>query len=182
MLSLVGGKWTTFRALSEHMSNDVLELLGKERKVSTAGLAIGGGVGFPKDEKAVESWILQHTGPQVDAQRAAVLLTRYGSRAEQVIEYLEAGTDKVLDSTYELSIREVAYIAAHEQLGHLVDVLIRRTSLAFRGLVTGELLTELAEALRGPLNWSDERVQFELRHAEIVLDRFHRVQVQNLVV
>ena len=31
-------------------------------------------------------------------------------------------------------------MAQHEQIGHLIDVLIRRTPLAFRGLVTGELL------------------------------------------
>ncbi|WP_394937866.1 glycerol-3-phosphate dehydrogenase/oxidase [Psychromicrobium sp. YIM B11713] len=181
VLSLVGGKWTTFRALSEHLSNDVLALIGKERKVSTAKLSIGGGVGFPASDAAVERWILDHTSAQISAERAAVLLTRYGSRAEQVIKYLEAGTDKVLDSTYELSLRELTYMAEHEQLGHLVDVLIRRTSLAFRGLVTEQLLAELAEALRGPLDWSAERVQFEIKHAEFVLDRFHRVQVQDLV-
>ncbi|WP_045074013.1 glycerol-3-phosphate dehydrogenase/oxidase [Psychromicrobium lacuslunae] len=181
VLSLVGGKWTTFRALSEHLTNDVLALLGKQRKVSTAKLPIGGGVDFPATEAAVERWILDHTSEQIDAERALVLLTRYGSRANQVIEYLEAGEDKVLDSTHELSVREVAYIASHEQVGHLVDVLIRRTSLAFRGLVTEELLAELASALRGPLDWNEERVDFEIRHAEFVLDHYHRVQVQSLV-
>src|SRR4029453_12993898 len=46
VLSLVGGKWTTFRALAEHLSNNVLAELGMDRKVSTAKLAIGGGAGF----------------------------------------------------------------------------------------------------------------------------------------
>ncbi len=36
VLSLVGGKWTTFRALSEHLANDVLAILGAKRRVSTA--------------------------------------------------------------------------------------------------------------------------------------------------
>src|SRR6478609_5562904 len=47
VLSLVGGKWTTFRALSEHLADETLSALGVARTVSTLGLPIGGGAGFP---------------------------------------------------------------------------------------------------------------------------------------
>jgi glycerol-3-phosphate dehydrogenase len=60
VLSLVGGKWTTFRALSEHMANDVLTILGHKRKISTAKLPIGGGADFPPTETDVQAsglWI-----------------------------------------------------------------------------------------------------------------------------
>jgi glycerol-3-phosphate dehydrogenase len=50
VLSLVGGKWTTFRALSEHISTDVMQLLGRPRTVSTTDLAIGGGAGYPRTD------------------------------------------------------------------------------------------------------------------------------------
>ncbi|WP_287930746.1 glycerol-3-phosphate dehydrogenase/oxidase [Arthrobacter sp.] len=181
VFSLVGGKWTTFRALSEHLANDVLAALGAERKTSTAKLAIGGGAGFPATEAAVEAWIAAHTGGGIDAARAAVLLTRYGTRARQVLAYLAAGEDESLESTRELSGREIEFMAAHEHIGHLVDVMIRRTSLAFRGLVTAELLEETAQALAGPLGWSRERQAEEVSHAEDVLSRLHGVQVQNLI-
>ena len=46
-LSLVGGKWTTFRALAEHMSMKTLQKLRRPHRVSTQGLSIGGGAGFP---------------------------------------------------------------------------------------------------------------------------------------
>lgn len=181
VLSLVGGKWTTFRALAEHLSNDVLAELGMERKVSTAKLAIGGGAGFPNSEQGVQDWIKKHMGPGLDADRVDVLLTRYGTRAEEVIAYLKAGEDRLLHSTHELSTREVAFMAAHEQIGHLVDVLIRRTSLAFRGLVTGELLNELADILSIHLGWDNAQRDAEVRHATEVLERFHRVKVHSLV-
>ncbi|MDN5667601.1 MAG: glycerol-3-phosphate dehydrogenase/oxidase [Renibacterium salmoninarum] len=181
VLSLVGGKWTTFRALSEHLSNEVLQILGLGRKVSTAKLPIGGGVDFPRTGSGIEAWISAHTSATVSAERASILLTRYGTRAAEVIRFLDAGPDSVLHSTHELSTREVAYIAENEQVGHLVDVLIRRTSLAFRGLVSAELLAELAAALSGPLAWDEARVEFEIGHAAKILDRFHRVQVQNLI-
>ena len=181
VLSLVGGKWTTFRALAEHMTNDVLRELGMERKVSTAKLAIGGGAGFPASVQAEQEWIKQHMGPGLDADRVAILLTRYGTRAAAVIDYLKAGHDSPLRSTRELSVRELAYMAEHEQIGHLVDVLIRRTSLAFRGLVTGELLNEIAAAIAQPLGWDPARRETEIRHAQDVLRRFHKVEVHSLV-
>ena len=185
VLSLVGGKWTTFRALAEHLSNDVLAELGRDRKVSTAKLAIGGGAGFPAGEDGVQRWIKAHMSAGRDADRAAGLLTRYGTRAEDVINFLDASPDhapdRPLHSTRELSVRELEFMAQNEQIGHLVDVLIRRTSLAFRGLVTGELLNEVAEVLSGPLGWDAATRASEISHAQEVLKRFHGVQVHSLV-
>jgi glycerol-3-phosphate dehydrogenase len=41
--SLVGGKWTSFRAFSEQATDRALAFLGKERKVDTKSLPIGAG-------------------------------------------------------------------------------------------------------------------------------------------
>ncbi|WP_246021045.1 glycerol-3-phosphate dehydrogenase/oxidase [Arthrobacter echini] len=179
-LSLVGGKWTTFRALSEHLADDTLAALGSSRKTSTAGLAIGGGQGFPTDEAAERAWIRAAVRPGFDEDRVRVLLTRYGTRASDVIEYLTDGPDTVFNTTRELSTRELAYMVEHEQIGHLIDVLIRRTSLAFRGLVTEELLAELSETLAPLLGWDAEQAAAEIELAEKVLAEAHRVQVKSL--
>ncbi|MEO5318928.1 glycerol-3-phosphate dehydrogenase/oxidase [Arthrobacter sp. CC3] len=181
VLSLVGGKWTTFRALAEHLTNDVLKELGLERKVSTAKLGIGGGAGFPDTASGIEQWIKAHMSAGRDADRISGLLTRYGTRAEEVLRYLDAGPDRLLHSTRELSVRELEFMARNEQVGHLIDVLIRRTSLAFRGLVTGELLNEVAEVLAVPLGWDAAARAAEIHYAQEVLERFHGVQVHSLV-
>ncbi|MCU1547390.1 MAG: glycerol-3-phosphate dehydrogenase/oxidase [Arthrobacter sp.] len=181
VLSLVGGKWTTFRALAEHLSNDVLTELGMDRKVSTAKLPIGGGAGFPDSEDGVQRWIKAHLSAGRDASRVGGLLTRYGTRAGEVIAFLDRAPDRLLHSTRELSVRELEFMAQNEQIGHLADVLIRRTSLAFRGLVTGELLNEVAGILAGPLGWDAATRAFEISHAQEVLKRFHGVRVHSLV-
>ncbi|WP_240689679.1 glycerol-3-phosphate dehydrogenase/oxidase [Arthrobacter sp. PAMC25564] len=185
VLSLVGGKWTTFRALAEHLSNDVLAELGMERKVSTARLPIGGGAGFPDNADGVQRWIKAHMSAGRGAERTAGLLTRYGTRAGEVIGFMDSApdgdADRLLHSTHELSVRELAFMAQNEQIGHLADVLIRRTSLAFRGLVTGELLNEVAGILSGPLGWDTATRALEISHAEEVLQRFHGVRVHSLV-
>lgn len=180
-LSLVGGKWTTFRALSEHLADDTLAALGAPRKTSTAGVAIGGGKDFPTDDDAERTWIRSAVRPGFDEARVDVLLTRYGTRAKDVIEYLAEGPDRMFNSTKELSTRELAYMVEHEQIGHLIDVLIRRTSLAFRGLVSEELLSELAGTLAPLLGWDAARSASEIELAENVLAEAHRVEVKSLI-
>ncbi|WP_422933173.1 glycerol-3-phosphate dehydrogenase/oxidase [Sinomonas sp. P47F7] len=180
-LSLVGGKWTTFRALSEQLANRVLGELGAPRRINTEELAIGGGAGFPNDPAGREEWLKAHLSPGIDAARAEVLLERYGTRAADVIAFLRDGEDSLLRSTHELSDRELAYLARHEQIGHAVDVLIRRTSLAFRGLVTRELVWEVASALAPHLGWDGGRVAAEAEHALRTLAASHRVDADQLV-
>ncbi|MBK8417656.1 hypothetical protein [Candidatus Villigracilis saccharophilus] len=49
--SLVGGKWTSFRAFSEQVTDKVLAFLGKSRQKYTTDLPIGGGRGYPRSEE-----------------------------------------------------------------------------------------------------------------------------------
>ncbi len=89
-MSLVGGKWTTFRALGESLSDTVLGLLGRTRTVSTAGRAIGGGREFPRTEKAKRIWIQENLAGA--GARADQLLARYGTGAAAVWAFVEQGT------------------------------------------------------------------------------------------
>nr|WP_249336238.1 glycerol-3-phosphate dehydrogenase/oxidase [Sinomonas gamaensis] len=184
VLSLVGGKWTTFRALSEHLADRVLAELGRERRISTSELPIGGGAAYPSDAEARERWLAYHASGDgattKDRARAEVLLERYGTRAQDVMAFLSKGDDRPLESTAELSVRELAYMAEHEQIGHLLDVLIRRTSLAFRGLVTTDVLSEIAQELAPLLGWDGERVSAEVDDALRTLAVSHRVQADTL--
>ena len=49
VLSLVGGKWTTFRGFAEEVADDLLRRLGRDRRVDTKRCAIGGGAGYPRE-------------------------------------------------------------------------------------------------------------------------------------
>ncbi|MDM4761417.1 glycerol-3-phosphate dehydrogenase/oxidase [Galbitalea sp. SE-J8] len=181
VLSLVGGKWTTFRALSEHLATEVLGKLGRPRTVSTAGLAIGGGKGFPRTDAERTTWIAAHAD---GITKAAVdrLLDRYGTRAEEVIDYLGEIEDRPLATDPELTRGEVAYFAEHEQAVHLQDVVLRRTNAAFVGGVTLDLLEELADALGAGLGWDAARRAQEVADTVEVLARDHNVTVERLAL
>lgn len=162
VLSLVGGKWTTFRALSEHLANEALEALGVIRTVSTLGLPIGGGAGFPATERAERDWIARY-GADVGAGRAAQLLHRYGSKATAVIDAIAAwdGEDVALDAAPDYSRAEIDHLVRTEQVVHLADVFLRRTSLAFTGAVSVPLVSEIGEITAHALGWSPNRLSEE---------------------
>ncbi|PJJ55406.1 glycerol-3-phosphate dehydrogenase/oxidase [Compostimonas suwonensis] len=176
LLSLVGGKWTTFRALGEHLGNEVLELLGLTRTVSTVGLAIGGGVGYPTTDAARRVWLASHSD-EIGAERAQQLLERYGTRAESVIEYSVEHGDTALEHSSEYSRPEIEFLARTESVVHLVDLLLRRTNLVFRGALTTELLDELADVLAGALGWTPQRRDEEVRDSVEFLRTAHRVSL-----
>src|SRR5215211_5928369 len=55
--SLVGGKWTSFRAFSEQVTDKALSYLGVSRQKDTRSLAIGGGRGYSFDPEELKRQI-----------------------------------------------------------------------------------------------------------------------------
>jgi glycerol-3-phosphate dehydrogenase len=176
LLSLVGGKWTTFRALAEHLSGDILTLLGQPRTVSTVGLAIGGGKDFPATPAAHTVWLAAH-GDEVGRARAETLLTRYGTRAGAIITFLTEAPDAPLAHNALYTRREIEHLAREESVTHLIDLLLRRTSLAFVGGLSLALLEELADVLAPVLGWDADRAADEVRNAGRVLSEVHGVDL-----
>ena len=146
VLSLVGGKWTTFRALGEHLSSEVLKLLNVSRAVSTANLPLGGGRDFPTSADAQLKWT-EVNGKGIGTQRALQLLLRYGTRATEFIREIAANGETRLASNPDYSDTEIRYLITSEQVSTVEDILHRRTNLAFSGEVTNSLVTELEQIL-----------------------------------
>lgn len=176
VLSLVGGKWTTFRALAAHLSTEATQKLGMARKVDTTGMPIGGGKEYPTTDAQRALWIKSHRDG-LDESIVDGLLERYGTRAAEVVDVLVDGPVEALESEPTLTRAEVAYFARHEQAVHLVDVVLRRTNLAFVGGVTIDLLDELADVMAETLGWTPEERADEVQRTLDVLRESHGVIV-----
>ena len=173
--SVVGGKWTTFRALGEHVADLVLAELSKTRQVSTLGLQIGGGKSYPTSPEQINQWVDQHSGV-IGKERVRALFNRYGTRATQVIEYLEQNGDTEFENLVGYSEQEIAYLAKAENAVRLDDFLLRRTTLAFSGLLNPERVEEIAKAAAQALGWNASRTQSEIARAWQILEASHAVQ------
>ena len=175
VLSLVGGKWTTFRALAEHLANDTLEVLGRARSVSTTSLTIGGGSGFPADANARVRWITEHADGR-DSGRVERLLERYGTRATQVLEATPEH-EEALSGLAGYTAAELAHLAATEQVVHLDDLLLRRTSIAFTGALTLDSVTAAADAIAPALGWSEAHTATEVERFVALMRDAHRIDI-----
>ena len=177
--SLVGGKWTTFRGYAEEVADMLLKRLAVPRKVSTRGLPIGGGRGFPASGAEKDAWIAglaQRTG--LAPERIGELLARYGTTAQSVAAHVAAfPADTPLPDVPDYSAGEVDYVLRHEQVGALSDLAFRRTTLAVTGRLTARLVDALALQAGGTLGWDETRRADEVAAVRTRLKTFHGVDL-----
>jgi glycerol-3-phosphate dehydrogenase len=176
--SLVGGKWTSFRAFSEQVTDKTLGYLGLPRQKDTDSLPIGGGRAYPvkpEDLNRVVDGIAAWTG--LSAERVTVLFERYGTRAEQVAGFIGRQEDIPLKSLPSYSRREIEFLAQYEKIIHLDDLLLRRSMLAMLGRLTHNAVEELADALGESLNWQVEQKESEVRRTFEILANRHALRL-----
>jgi glycerol-3-phosphate dehydrogenase len=179
--SLVGGKWTSFRAFGEETADKALAFLGRTRSIHTETMAIGGGKDYPRDTAAQRAWVegmAKRTG--IPVERAQTLFERYGTRAEQVATYIAQDVDTPLAHQPAYSRRELMWVATTERVVHLDDVLLRRSLLAMLGLLDGATLEDAGRAVGAALGWTEGETRAEIERAADILVREHGVPAARL--
>ncbi|KAA9106349.1 glycerol-3-phosphate dehydrogenase/oxidase [Microbacterium rhizomatis] len=177
LLSLVGGKWTTFRALAAELGARILGELNRPGPVDTSDAPIGGGRGYPVTPVARSAWIESHADG-VARSRVDQLLSRYGTAATAYIDAISGGSDAPLGYAPGYSRAEIRHLVETESVCHLDDVLLRRTTLAFEGRVTDELLAELAEIVGDALGWDHDVRAAEVARTAGILRERHGVDLE----
>jgi glycerol-3-phosphate dehydrogenase len=186
VMSLIGGKWTTFRSLAQQSADAILARLGRPRKCRTDAMPIGGGRNCPAGDDQRKQFVARVAGQTGLAEtRVADLLTRYGSHAETYARQAAAGAraaagntdagtgaaandpqitwdDTPLKTLPDYSVGEIRRIAAEEYVQHLDDLVCRRSVIALLGRATEPALTELAQVAGEALNWSAARQAAEV--------------------
>jgi glycerol-3-phosphate dehydrogenase len=139
LLSAAGGKYTTYRAMAETITDAIAERLGRRRRSRTRMCPLDGAPREPWKifcEREMASLRTQY-GTTEESSRH--LVRRYGRRAAEVAAYLErdpALTKPVFPGEPELRA-EFAYQQEHEMALFPEDHLLRRTHL---GLFRPEVL------------------------------------------
>jgi len=178
VVNLIGGKWTTFRALAAQASDEVLRLLGLRRTRSTDNLPIGGGAGLPDDAAAMAAFVERIQALcGASRERAAGLVGRYGTRAQGLAQRFATAGDVPLRHVPDHSVEEMRYLCLETGVVHLTDLVMRRTLLAIRGQVTEAVLAELADVAASALGWSATRRAEELRDCTTTLRERHGVRL-----
>ena len=176
IMSLIGGKWTTFRAFSEQTADTVLKRLGQPRQSHTKNTPIGGGRDYPQTDAEQEQWLanLQQQA-ELPLPRLQQLFDRYGTRAADIAKFMAAENDAPLPHHDGYSQREIVFLAAQEKTVHLDDLILRRTLIGMLGETTLPLVEALAKVVGDTLDWSAEDRANEVQRTVDLLRERHDV-------
>ena len=158
MLTLIGGKWTTFRVFGEEVADLALAELGKTRSVDTYDLKIGGGRNLPTEAPARAAWVRETAGKtglteaRFSATGGALWQPRRGRGA---VHGGRAGRGALLPAP-DYSRRELLFLIEHERVREIGDILLRRTTLGIEGRIDAPLTAEVAALMASAFGWSDD--------------------------
>lgn len=178
MISLIGGKWTTYRVCGEQMADAVMNLLGHPRRRTTEALAIGGAADMPEDRPATDYWLRtlsRETGLTVE--RCTQLARRYGSTARRIAKAEAASAVAPYRGVAGYSPAEITEICRQERVCKLEDIVLRRTLMGFEGAVTLTGLDEIAATLAPILGWDAKRSRNEVAQTATLLYERHRMSI-----
>lgn len=170
LLSVIGGKLTTFRALGEHAVDDVLRKLGRGRsRTPTRRLLLPGALGYAPDRIGAGL-----RGAGLTDHAASRLLRIYGARAPRVAALCAERPElaEVVDEPTGALGAEVAFAIREEQAVRLADVLARRAMTGLHPSLGLEGLEATARVAQREAGWSDERTAREIEDYRRYLERF----------
>jgi len=150
MLTITGGKLTTWRRMAKQTVDRIVERAGREARCQTAEIPLGMEVD-PAELNAPEG---------VGKESLAQLAFRYGHAARGVIRLAEADPElagPIVEGMPDL-LAEAQLAVEFEQARSLADVLLRRTRLgltAAASLATAESVEPLVSVMARGLGWTD---------------------------
>jgi glycerol-3-phosphate dehydrogenase len=101
------------------------------------------------------------------------LFSRYGTRAEEIAEFMSQSDDRQLVSYPTYSTNETAHIVHQEGVVHLDDFLLRRSMIGMLGRITTDGLNELATVIGSIKGWEEGRMQYEIQRTVNILQSKH---------
>ena len=169
LVTIVGGKLTTYRQLAEDTVDDAFRRLGRKAPpVPTKDRRYPGAQFVDLD--TLKASVASRTGlPAVQVTR---LVDLYGSRAFAVWQLVEQRPElnRVVHPSGVLAA-ELVYAIDEDLARSLTDVLARRVLLAFEPGHALEQIDDIAKTLADHQDWDDEQVRAQIAEYKGWLDK-----------
>ena len=201
MVTVTGGKWTTYRLMAEHAVDAAIRaadkvLLEQERrtvkesmasragKCRTTDVAVVGAHGYSPDlhvrllSKSSKSAKSSEPAPELeDAAVMSHLAKSYGDRAPAIVELARSDprglARRIAGPNQPVIAAEVLHAARAEYCQTTCDFVARRTRLAFLDVEAARVaVPEVNKLLAKELGWGSWRAARELKDANALLDTF----------
>lgn len=161
LISLIGGKLTTYRQVGEEVVDIVFKQQGKPvPPCSTQDKPLPGWI-LPGDSRVQQ--VLTEYRDRVSNQTIDHLFCMYGSKTLDVLGLIDSEADLASVIVPELpDIKaQIVYAVRHELAYTLVDIMRRRTTLAMHSDYGIDLLPSLTETLSRYCGWDENKCRQE---------------------
>jgi len=166
LISIVGGKWTTYRKMAE----EVVDMV--EKRINNTNLHICKTKSFKlvgSRENIVgikEKLDRLYFGEKIKKH----LLCTYGDKSLKVVEYIDKYGEKKLHIDYPYLEAEIYYSIENEFVKKPLDFLLRRINI---GLIDKKacvlMIGAVTDILQNEFKWSIQEGEFELKNAKELL-------------
>jgi glycerol-3-phosphate dehydrogenase len=153
VISVVGGKLTTCRALAETVVDRVLEKLNRARVATTAERPLPGGENYPVGPNAIAAaWRELADGFQLRREQVSAIWKLFGTRTTAILDEIAAKPDEFGPLVATLDACDIPESVARWSIRHewprtVADLVERRLMLLYHQPLTRRCLTRLAELL-----------------------------------
>ena len=166
LVSIIGGKLTTYRSLAEQVVDWIGEKLGRELAPSTSAEEPlwGGGIEDYETYKEVETrWACGEYG--ISEEAAHNLIDLYGTRHREVLAVTDSDPSlrQPLCEHHPDLRAQVAHAVRRELASRLSDVYLRRTGIGTSDCRGLDCVEGGARVLGGALGWDEMRIEEEVR-------------------
>lgn len=177
LFSVIGGKLTTFRALAEHVNDDVLASSPLGRTARRARASTTRAARLPGAQALDYNAFTQAflTSTILPADVANRLLRLYGTRAAAVQALAESTPRLVepVEGVPGLIAAEVAFALRAESAVTLTDIIARRIMTGLGGQMGQESLESVGRVAAREAGWSDSQLASEVEDYLQYIEKFH---------
>lgn len=162
LVSIAGGKFTTYRVMAEDAVDFALGADARRNPSVTASIPLEGAHGLVTAERELAS-VIESLG--WDKATTDHLFHRYGANIRDLAELAQADPSMAvaLEHAPAYLRAEIGYAITHEGALHLDDLMMRRTRLVYEYPNEAlDALPEVARIAQAALGWSDEQAAREV--------------------
>lgn len=162
LLSVIGGKWTTSRAVAERCVDMIARRSGiGTKKCDTASARLPGAAGG-RVEATIDTLASRYT--HLARASVATAVQTFGSQATRVLDLAIKGSEFALPVSDRRpnTLAEILYVVRNEMALSLDDVLFRRTGIGTLGTPGRAAVERIAGVMATELGWSSDETQQQM--------------------
>jgi glycerol-3-phosphate dehydrogenase len=169
LLSLLGGKWTTYRLMAKDTIDEACKILSNDVKCTTEMHYLIGGENY-----RFEEWKNIQKTFNLDEDICQHLLKKYGTKANEILK-VSSQTERI-HKDYPFIKAEIFYTIREEMAGSLRDFFARRTRMELMDWkATLSSVDVVGDIMAIELNWSEIQKQANISEYKNLLKSFIKI-------